>query len=80
MINKASVESKIESSTLNTHYGVRWNDWGWGMQSQTTAKEYDVGILVIDVIDNALQQLIDAVPKKVDYVQSKRQSKERFNQ
>ncbi|CAH9062245.1 hypothetical protein PSECIP111951_02653 [Pseudoalteromonas holothuriae] len=54
----ASVESKIESSTLNTHYGVRWNYWGWGMQSQTTAKEYDVGTLVIDVIDNASQQLI----------------------
>ncbi|BBN81590.1 hypothetical protein PA25_15750 [Pseudoalteromonas sp. A25] len=54
----ASVESKIEADTLNTSYGVRWNYWGWGVQTHTTTREYDVGTLVIDVIDNTSKQLV----------------------
>ncbi|OHU88148.1 MULTISPECIES: DUF4136 domain-containing protein [Pseudoalteromonas] len=54
----ASVERKIEADTLSTSYGVRWNYWGWGVQTHTTTREYDVGTLVIDVIDNASKQLV----------------------
>lgn len=54
----ASVESKLEADTLSASYGVRWNYWGWGYQTQTTTKEYDVGTLVIDVIDNNSKQLV----------------------
>ncbi|MBQ4848850.1 DUF4136 domain-containing protein [Pseudoalteromonas sp. MMG012] len=54
----ASVDSKIEADSFNTSYSARWNYWGFGYQTQTHAREYDVGTLVIDVIDKASNQLV----------------------
>lgn len=54
----ASVDSKIETDSFNTSYTARWNYWGFGYQTQTHTREYDVGTLVIDVIDKTSNQLI----------------------
>jgi hypothetical protein len=54
----ASVDSKIEVDSFNTSYTARWNYWGFGYQTQTHAREYDVGTLVIDVIDKTSNQLV----------------------
>ena len=54
----ASVDTKIESDSLHTSYGARWNYWGIGWQTQTTTREYEVGTLVVDMIDKASNQLV----------------------
>ncbi|MCF2826664.1 DUF4136 domain-containing protein [Pseudoalteromonas sp. L23] len=54
----ASVDTKIESDSLHTTYGARWNYWGIGWQTQTTTREYEVGTLVLDMIDKASNQLV----------------------
>ncbi|CCQ12245.1 hypothetical protein PALB_31460 [Pseudoalteromonas luteoviolacea B = ATCC 29581] len=53
-----NVDKKIAQETLNTMYHAHWNYWGWGVQSQTTTHEYEVGTVIIDVIDNKAQQLV----------------------
>lgn len=54
----ASVNKKVESSTINTGYSARWSYWGWGYQSETNTKEYKVGTLIVDVIDRITNQLV----------------------
>ncbi|MEI5638824.1 MULTISPECIES: DUF4136 domain-containing protein [unclassified Pseudoalteromonas] len=54
----ASVDTKIESDSLHTSYGARWNYWGIGWQTQTTTREYEVGTLVVDMVDKASNQLV----------------------
>jgi hypothetical protein len=54
----ASVDKELEVDTLNVGYGARWGHWGTGFQHDTTAREYEVGTLVIDIIDRASNQLI----------------------
>lgn len=54
----ASIDSKIETDSFNTTYSARWNYWGIGYQTQTHAREYDVGTLVIDIIDKQSNQLV----------------------
>jgi len=54
----ASVDTKVDVDTFNVGYGARWNYWGMGYNTQTTTREYDVGTLVIDVVDRASNQLV----------------------
>lgn len=54
----ASVDTKIDIDTVNVGYGARWNYWNMGYNTQTTTREYEVGTLIIDVIDSASKQLI----------------------
>jgi hypothetical protein len=54
----ASVDQKLESDTMQTTYSARWNYWGWGYQTQTTTREYDVGTLVVDIVDAKSNQLV----------------------
>ncbi|ATC95243.1 DUF4136 domain-containing protein [Pseudoalteromonas tunicata] len=54
----ASVDSKIEIDTFTTGYNARWDNWGFGIQNQTHTQNYEVGTLVIDVIDRGTNQLI----------------------
>jgi hypothetical protein len=54
----ASVDKELDIDTINTGYNARWNYWGFGYQRETSAREYEVGTLVIDVIDRASNQLI----------------------
>lgn len=59
------VDKKINVDTFNTHYGYnpyygpRWGAWGGTMgTTQTTVREYEVGTLIIDLIDNKTSKLI----------------------
>ncbi|ABM00673.1 DUF4136 domain-containing protein [Shewanella amazonensis] len=57
------VDKKINVDTFNTSYGYNpyWGPgWGWGgnVQTQTTVREYEVGTLIIDLIDNKSGKLV----------------------
>ena len=54
----ASVDKKIDVDTFNIGYGARWNYWGMGYNTQTTTREYEVGTLILDVVDRASNQLV----------------------
>jgi len=54
----ASVDKELEVDTFNVGYGARWGYWGTGFQRDTTAREYEVGTLVIDIIDRESNQLV----------------------
>jgi len=54
----ASVDKKIDVDTFNTSYGSRWNYWGVGYNTQTVTHQYDVGTLILDVVDQQSNQLI----------------------
>ncbi|WP_404339565.1 DUF4136 domain-containing protein [Pseudoalteromonas mariniglutinosa] len=54
----ASVDTKIDVDTVNIGYGARWNYWGMGYNTQTTTREYEVGTLILDVVDRASNQLV----------------------
>ncbi|MEH6393908.1 DUF4136 domain-containing protein [Pseudoalteromonas sp.] len=54
----ASVDTKIDVDTFNVGYGARWNYWGMGYNTQTTTHEYDVGTLILDVVDRESNQLV----------------------
>ena len=54
----ASVDTKIDVDTVNVGYSARWNYWGMGYNTQTTTREYDVGTLILDVIDRQSNQLV----------------------
>lgn len=57
------VDKKINVDTFNTNYGYNpyWGPgWGWGgnMQTQTTVREYEVGTLIVDLVDAKSGKLI----------------------
>ncbi len=54
----ASVETKVDVDTFSTGYSARWDYWGIGYNVQTTTREYEVGTLVLDVIDKESNQLV----------------------
>ncbi|MCL1141551.1 DUF4136 domain-containing protein [Shewanella gaetbuli] len=57
------VDKKINVDTFNSnfgynpYYGPRWG-WGGSMQTQTTVREYEVGTLIIDLVDNKTDKLV----------------------
>lgn len=57
------VDKKIDVDTFNTnfgynpYYGPGWA-WGGNMHTQTTVREYEVGTLVVDLVDRSSGQLI----------------------
>ncbi|MGL4615345.1 MAG: DUF4136 domain-containing protein [Shewanella sp.] len=57
------IDKKINVDTFNTHFGYNpyyapsWR-WGGSMQTQTTVREYEVGTLIIDLIDSKTAKLI----------------------
>lgn len=53
-----AVDKKLEVDTFKVSYGARWNYWGWGVDHHTTAREYKVGTLVVDIIDRTSNQLV----------------------
>ncbi|MDX1728419.1 MAG: DUF4136 domain-containing protein [Pseudoalteromonas tetraodonis] len=54
----ASVDKELEVDTFNVGYGARWGYWGTGFNHDVSAREYEVGTLVIDIIDRESNQLI----------------------
>ncbi|MDG4871046.1 DUF4136 domain-containing protein, partial [Guyparkeria sp. 1SP6A2] len=57
------VDKKINIDTFNSHfgynpyYGPRWG-LGGSLQTETTVREYDVGTLMVDLVDNKTGKLI----------------------
>ena len=57
------VDKKINIDTFNSHfgynpyYGPRWG-LGGRLQTETTVREYDVGTLMVDLVDNKTGKLI----------------------
>ncbi|OUL58317.1 DUF4136 domain-containing protein [Pseudoalteromonas ulvae] len=54
----AAVDNKVEVDTFSTSYSARWDYWGMGYQHHTQTTNYEVGTLVIDIIDRKTNQLI----------------------
>ncbi|QBF81885.1 DUF4136 domain-containing protein [Shewanella maritima] len=57
------VDKKINVDTFHTNYGYNpyyYRGWGYGgsMQSHTTVREYEVGTLIIDLVDNKTDKLV----------------------
>ena len=57
------VDKKINVDTFNNNFGYNpyyGPGWGWGgsMQTQTTVREYEVGTLIIDLVDNKTDKLV----------------------
>lgn len=63
-------DKKINVDTFSTNFGYHpyygpgpygpGSNWGWGgnMQTQTMVREYEVGTLIIDLVDNKTAKLI----------------------
>lgn len=57
------VDKKVDVDTFNTDFGYNpyyrpgWN-WGTRVHTQTTVREYEVGTLIVDIIDNHSKKLI----------------------
>ncbi|WOT06067.1 DUF4136 domain-containing protein [Shewanella youngdeokensis] len=57
------IDKKINVDTFNTHYGYNpyygpgWR-WGGHGHSQTTVREYEVGTLILDLVDTKSGQLM----------------------
>jgi hypothetical protein len=60
----ASVETKIDVDTVSYNaglghaYSARWGYWGVGVETHTSTREYDVGTLVLDIIDREQKTLV----------------------
>ncbi|AIY67408.1 DUF4136 domain-containing protein [Pseudoalteromonas piratica] len=60
----ASVEKKIDVDTISYNagmghpYSARWGYWGVGYETHTSTREYEVGTLVLDVIDRNEKALV----------------------
>ncbi|MCE9678052.1 DUF4136 domain-containing protein [Shewanella sp. AS1] len=57
------VDKKIDVDTFNTHFGYNpyyGPGWGWAgnVNTQTVVREYEVGTLVVDLVDRASNKLI----------------------
>ncbi|ATD03410.1 hypothetical protein PTE01_04240 [Pseudoalteromonas tetraodonis GFC] len=54
----ASVDKELEVDSFNVGYGARWGYWDTGFNHDVSAREYEVGTLVIDIINRESNQLI----------------------
>ena len=57
------VDKKINVDTFNTHYGYNpyyGPGWGWGGtgHTQTTVREYEVGTLILDIVNTKTGKLM----------------------
>jgi hypothetical protein len=54
------IDKQIDVDTFNTHYGYNPYHWGWAgsVQTQTVVREYEVGTLIVDLVDNKSSQLV----------------------
>jgi hypothetical protein len=60
----ASVEKKIDVDTVSYNtgmgypYSARWGYWGVGYETRTSTREYEVGTLILDIIDRNEKTLV----------------------
>jgi hypothetical protein len=53
----AAVDTKLEQSYVDNHYGYYWGPWGVG-GAQPVVTEYEEGTLVLDIADAARGELV----------------------
>lgn len=82
---QVALDDRIDYQTINTYYGSGWGYrgvYGGVGTTQTTAREYTVGTLVIDVYDARQRELVwrGAGEGKVNQARSPEERQEGINQ
>jgi hypothetical protein len=87
---QVALDDRVDYQTINTYYGSGWGYRGVrrggisgvGVASQTTAREYTMGTLVIDVFDAGRRELVwrGAGEGKVDAARNPQERQERINE
>ena len=80
-----ALDDRVDYQTINTYYGGAWGYrgvYGGVVGTQTTATEYTVGTLVIDVYDARQRELVwrGSGEGKVSQARNPEESQERINQ
>ena len=80
-----ALDDRVDYQTINTYYGSGWGYrgvYGGVGATQTTARQYTVGTLVIDVYDALLRELVwrGAGEGKVSQARNPEESQEQINQ
>ncbi len=79
------LDNRVDYQTVNTYYGSRWGYrgvYGGVGTTQTTAREYTVGTLIIDFYDTGSRELVwrGAGEGKVNQARNPQESQERINE
>jgi hypothetical protein len=80
-----ALDDRVDYQTINTYYGGAWGYrgvYGGVVGTQTTATEYTVGTLVIDVYDARQRELVwrGSGEGKISQARNPEESQERINQ
>ncbi len=80
-----ALDDRVDYQTINTYYGGAWGYrgvYGGVVGTQTTATEYTVGTLVIDVYDARQRELVwrGSGEGRVNQARNPEESQERINQ
>ncbi len=80
-----ALDDRVDYQTINTYYGGAWGYrgvYGGVVGTQTTATEYTVGTLVIDVYDARQRELVwrGSGEGRVSQARNPEESQERINQ
>ena len=82
---QVALDDRVDYQTINTYYGAGWGYRGVsriGVSSRTTAREYTLGTLVIDMFDAARRELVwrGTGEGKVDVARNPQERQERVNE
>ncbi len=82
---QVALDDRVDYETINTYYGGGWGYrgvYGVGVASQTTAREYTLGTLVIDVFDAGRRELVwrGTGEGRVDAARNPQERQERINE
>lgn len=80
----AAVEGRMEAESMNTYYGYGWGRWGgWGGMAVGTdyVREYDEGMLILDIVDGKSGELVwrGTAEAEVDMMADPQQRQEKIN-
>ena len=53
-----SLTTKLDATRMNDYYGYGAGRWRGTATSQTVIREYEVGVLVLDIVDTELDRLV----------------------
>lgn len=82
---QVALDDRVDYQTINTYYGAGWGYRGVarvGVGTQTYAREYTLGTLVIDVFDAARRELVwrGTGEGRVDVARNPQERQERVNE
>lgn len=55
---QAVLDTKLSYNTVNSYYGYGWGYWGGAGYSRTYVTEYNLGTLIIDIVDGPANELV----------------------